>query len=168
MPLPAALVVKNGSKSRAAHLLVHADAGVADAEQDVRARRDVAVRWRVALVELDVGGLDREPAAARHRVARVGGEVEDHLLDLRAVGLDRERRQSASWTLTCTSSPMIRSSIGSMPPTIALRSSTRGLQHLPAAEREQLPRERAALLGRVLDLVERLRAPPGRSRSIAA
>jgi hypothetical protein len=44
---------------------------------------------RPALVELDVRGLDRQRAAVGHRVAGVGGEVEDHALDLRAVGLDR-------------------------------------------------------------------------------
>ena len=37
---------------------------------------------------VDVGGLDRQRAAVGHRVAGVGGEVEDHPLDLRAVGLD--------------------------------------------------------------------------------
>ena len=72
-----------------ADLVAHADAGVADRQQHVRARRDVAVGGDVGLLELDVGGLDRQPAAAGHRVARVGGEVEHDPLDLGAVGLDR-------------------------------------------------------------------------------
>ncbi len=43
-------------------------------------------RVLAVLRELDVARLDRQRAAARHRVTRVGGEVEDHALELRLVG----------------------------------------------------------------------------------
>ena len=53
--------------------LVHADARVGDLEHDVTAV---------------VARRDRQRAAAGHRVARVDGEVQQHLADLARVGLD--------------------------------------------------------------------------------
>ena len=53
-------------------LLVHADARVRDDELD----------GTVA----GVARRDRQPAAVRHRVARVHGQVDDDLLDLARVG----------------------------------------------------------------------------------
>ena len=41
-----------------------------------------------------VRGLDHELAAARHRVARVDGEIEDHVFDLR--GIDQRRPQAVA------------------------------------------------------------------------
>jgi hypothetical protein len=75
----------------ALHLLAHADPGVADREQRVVAGRALAARGDVVLVELDGRCLDRHAATVGHRVARVGREVEDHPLELRAVGLDRRQ-----------------------------------------------------------------------------
>ncbi len=42
----------------------------------------------VAFTDLDIGGLEGENAAARHRVAGVDGEIEEHLLQLGRVDLD--------------------------------------------------------------------------------
>src|SRR5262249_31372299 len=79
-----------GGRLRASALpaLFPCEPGVAHREHDVRAGRDAEVLARVALVELDVRGLDGERAAAGHRVARVDREVHDHLLDVAGVRLD--------------------------------------------------------------------------------
>ncbi len=37
------------------------------------------------MIQLDIGGGDRQGSAARHRVARVHGQIEHHLLDLTRV-----------------------------------------------------------------------------------
>ncbi len=51
------------------------------------------MRGRVGLVEMGVGGLDRELAAPRHGVPRVDGEVED--ADLELVGVGQHPPQAA-------------------------------------------------------------------------
>ena len=71
-------------------------------------------------------GLDRHRAAVRHRVARVDREVDDHLLDLRRVGLHRREARARASSTSSTSSPIRRRSRLSMSATTALRSSTRG------------------------------------------
>ena len=50
---------------------------------------DVQVRRGIALVQLDVAGLDGQPAAGRHGVPGVDRQVQQDLLDLAGVGLDR-------------------------------------------------------------------------------
>ena len=56
-------------------------------------------------------GLDRQRAAVRHRVARVDGEVDDHLLDLRRVGAAPSRARARASITSSTSSPIRRRSI---------------------------------------------------------
>ena len=68
---------------------IHAGAGVGHGQQHVGPRSRGEVLRGVRLVELGVAGLDGEPAAVGHRVARVDGEVDDHLLDLAGVRLHR-------------------------------------------------------------------------------
>ena len=52
------------------------------------------MRSGVVRVQLDVGGLDGQLAALRHRVAGVDRQVHDDLLDLAGIGFDRaELRQ---------------------------------------------------------------------------
>ena len=64
-------------------------AGVAHGNHDIVADRDLAVHARVAFVEIDVVGLERELAAIRHGVARVQGKVEDRGGEL--VRIDQRR-----------------------------------------------------------------------------
>ena len=47
----------------------------------------------IGLVEMRIGRLDRQPAAVRHRIARVHREIEQHVLEL--VGIDPRLPQSA-------------------------------------------------------------------------
>ena len=88
MPLPTSFVVKNGSKMCSRVVAIHPDAGVAHREQDVRPGRDLEMLHRVALVEGDVPGLDRDRPAVGHRVAGVDHEVDDDLVDLAGIGAD--------------------------------------------------------------------------------
>ena len=71
---------------------VHADAGVADGEHHVRAGTRAWMLGGVSLVEFHVRGLDRQHAAARHRVAGVEREIEDHLFNLARIGADTVER----------------------------------------------------------------------------
>ena len=89
VPLPTSLVVKNGSNTRSTDRRRDADAGVAHRDHDVVARRHLGVHAGIGLVEIGVLGFDREPAAVRHRVARVDRQVEDRGLEL--VGIDQRR-----------------------------------------------------------------------------
>jgi hypothetical protein len=69
------------------HLAGHADAGIGDRDHHVLARPDLAVRGRIGLVEMGVGGLDRELAAARHGVAGIDDEIEERAFELVLVGV---------------------------------------------------------------------------------
>ena len=75
------------------HVGRHADAGIADGEQHVLPGSDLGVRGGIAIVEISIRRLDRQPAAVRHRVARVDREVEQHVLEL--VGIDARLPQAA-------------------------------------------------------------------------
>ena len=48
--------------------------------------RDLGLRSGIGLVEIGIGGLDRELAAVRHRVAGVDREVQDRALELVGIG----------------------------------------------------------------------------------
>ena len=66
----------------------HADAGVADGQQDIGAGAGV-IGLGIGFVERDIVGHDGEPAAFGHGVAGVDGQVQDHLLHLPRIDLDR-------------------------------------------------------------------------------
>ena len=78
---------------------------------------------------------------SRHRVAGVGGEVEDHLLELRAVGLDRRevgREPDADADVVADDPAQHRLHVGDD----LVEVEHARVQHLPAAEGQQLARER--------------------------
>jgi len=75
-----------------AGLLRHADAGVGDGDHAVRGRLARGPRLDRPRLELLGADVDREVAAVRHRVAGVGRDVHQHLLELSAVGLDEHGR----------------------------------------------------------------------------
>ena len=121
--------------------LGHADARVRQAELDV-----------LLVVDHDVRRLDRDRAAARHRVARVHREVDDHLLELRRVGTNRrelrlEHRQELDVLADQAAEHHVH--VGND----GIQVEHARLQHLPAAEGEQLPRQRGGPRGGLLDLL---------------
>ena len=75
-----------GGEERLEHplhrLLVHPVAAVGDGDGHVMARLRVGVAGGVGAVESDVRGLDEQPAAGRHGVAGVHGEIEHGALEL--------------------------------------------------------------------------------------
>src|SRR5262249_2065097 len=66
-----------------------ANASVTDDQQHIGAWLDADMAARVLLIELNVGGLDRQLAAFGHRVASIDGQVDQHLLDLPGVGANQ-------------------------------------------------------------------------------
>jgi len=99
----AALVVKNGSKTRALVSSSMPTAGVGDLQEGVRAGLDADVLPGVDLVERHVGGVDCQRASRWHRVAGVHREVEDHLSELAAVTTTGLRSGSSSQWIAMSS-----------------------------------------------------------------
>ena len=75
-------------------LWFHARAGVAHSQANVRADLCARAPRRVVLVDPEVLGLDLQPAARRHGVARVDRQVDEHLLDLSGVGHDSRQARA--------------------------------------------------------------------------
>ena len=67
---------------------VHAHSGIRDGEHRVGPGHGPEVRLRVGLIEVDIGGFDRQRAALRHRIAGIHREIHDHLLELIGIGAD--------------------------------------------------------------------------------
>src|SRR6185437_639081 len=86
---PGALADLFGGEERLEHALQdlrrHADAGVADRQHHVFARHGSDIHRGIGFVELHVPGLDQQPAALRHGVARVDAKIDQRRLELRAV-----------------------------------------------------------------------------------
>ena len=83
-----------------------------------------------------------ELAAVGHRVARVDRQVHDHLLDLAGVGADPAQARAPSARTSSMSSPISRAASPPCRATTSLRSSDARLQHLLAAEGQQLAGQR--------------------------
>ena len=141
------------------HLAGHAVSRVAHREDDVRTReRHLAAPGR--LVGGGVVRPDGERPAVRHRVARVGGEVEQHLFDLAAVrfhGFDVFAELEHQHRVRADQAP--QKPFGLADDDVQIEHDR--LNHLLAAERQQLARQRrraAAGLPDALDVVADARA----------
>jgi len=117
------------------------------------------VRFHVRRIEIHVGRLYRQPTTAGHRVARIDGEVHDHLLEL--AGIDAHRTRISG---KCATELNVLSEDPGEQPLYAgdchIEVHDFWLEHLLAAEREQLPRELAGALRSLADLSDVL--PRGR------
>jgi hypothetical protein len=67
----------------------HADAGIAHGEPHVFAGHDLGIRKGALGVEHHVGGPEGEPPAGGHRVPRVDRQVDQDLLELPRIDVDR-------------------------------------------------------------------------------
>src|SRR5262249_5128098 len=84
--LPFFLGGEEGLEDVLLQLSVHATAVVDHANQNVVAGNDVAEALFIGIGELRVFGFDAQQPALRHSVARIHGEIQQHLLDLAAIG----------------------------------------------------------------------------------
>ena len=82
-------MVKNGSKNVRPDLRRHAAPGVGHRQHHLPPGTDVSAVPQTRIVPFDVMGFDDQLAAVRHGVARIDRQVEDHLLDLTRIDLDR-------------------------------------------------------------------------------
>src|SRR5262249_17383243 len=67
----------------------NAGAGILDLDEDILADRHAFILHLSALIGADIGGAQGQLAATSHGVASIDHEIDDHLLELRQVGLDR-------------------------------------------------------------------------------
>ncbi len=78
-------------------LFIHSDPSIADRHHHVLAGHYLGVGGGVALVQIDVRGLNRQQPAVRHRIARVDSEVQNRALELVLIDIHRPQpgRQDA-------------------------------------------------------------------------
>ena len=146
------------------HLAGHARTGVGDADRHILPRHHLGLRRRVALVEIGVGGLDRQLAALGHGVARVDGEIEDADLEL---GRDRRSTRHmppASTVSMATCSPSVRRRRSDMPVTRRPSIDRLGLERLTAREGQQALGQRGRPLRAAHGVVDRAGRADRRSR----
>ncbi len=91
MPLPTSLVVKKGSKIFSFRSAGNAVAVVFDFDRDILARDQRFLFELRAIGGRDVAGAQFDPSAARHGVARIDDEIDDHMLELVEIGLDQPK-----------------------------------------------------------------------------
>ena len=120
--------------------LVHSGAGIGDGQHHVRAGDGAAMGRRVRGVELDVRRLDRQLPARQHRVASVDREVDDDLLDLPRIGVDAiERRRQPRLELDVLADQPPQQRVHADHDFVEIQNLR--VEHLPAAEGQQLPCE---------------------------
>ena len=86
-PLSGAFGREEGVEGLCDDLRRHACARIGNRDEHILPGLD-RVFLGVSVIDKSVQGLDREPAAARHCIARVDGEIEDRVLKLRRIRLD--------------------------------------------------------------------------------
>ena len=153
VPLPFSLVVKNGSKMRARVCSSMPQPVSVTASCTYDPGFTATWQRRVLLVDLHVGGLDRELAALGHGVAGVDHEVHEHLLDLTRVGqgqaeVGRERLDELDVFAEDPPEHLLDTR-GDL-----VEVEADGLQHLLAAEGQKLPGQRHRAIGGFLHLRE--------------
>ena len=108
------------------HVGWHAGAGIGHRENNIVALRHFGVLGGIRRRQTRVGGLDREVAAMRHRIARIQCQIEQRIADLRRIGIgqpDVRRQLRRDMDL---SSPMARVTKAIWLDSSAFRSMTRG------------------------------------------
>ena len=131
--------MKNGSKTWAAGLLVHAEAGVGDGQLDESV--------------LGVARADRQRAAVGHRIAAVDDEIDEHLLDLAWVGTNgAEHRRGEDVELDVVAEQALQEGADLGHDGVQVERTR--IQHLASSEGEQLLRQLGRPVGGALDLAE--------------
>ncbi len=121
-------------------VVVHPVPGVTHRQHNVVSGRQGRARLRVHLIDLHVFRFDGQGSPARHRIGGIHNQVQEHLLDLPGIGL-----HPPEWLAQVD--PVL-----DVLPQQALQQPSHlhdqfiqvenlGLQHLPAAEGQQLSRQ---------------------------
>ena len=143
MPLPSGLFVKNGSNARSA------TSAACPVPVSLTLRRTVSFLPRA--------GGDRERAARRHGVAGVEREVDQHLLGLPGVELDRRQPVvQPRAQVDVLAERAVQQALGVADDLVELQGTRRGA--LLAGEDQQLSRERRGAVDGAADLLEVLPA----------
>ena len=146
VPRPTGLVVKNGSNDARLHVVTHSSAGIGRAELDLRRLRRNG---------------DRQLPAVRHGIARVGGQVSQHLLQLPRIGEDAGRfLRRQDHHLDPLADQTLQQSVGLFRQEIQIDDPW--LDELPSRERQELPREPGGALtgpGNLLQVVQQRGCP---------
>ena len=151
------------------HFAAHAAASVGHGQQHVAAGLDVGRQVVGVRVQDDVAGLDGELAAARHGVAGVDRQIDEHLVDLAGVGLDaREVRPRHDGQFDVLVEQLAEHQLR----VADLRIEVEHLGHadVAAAEGEQLRGEADGAVGSLVDLLggaeQRVARPQARRQQL--
>ena len=126
-------------------------AGILDLDQHVFAGGHARPRKLQALALADVARADGQAAAVGHGVPGVDRQVDDHLLELRAVGLDVPEvaaRQDLELDRLAERTVEQRCQVGEH----LAQLQHLGLQRLPAREGQQLTHQAGGAVGAALDV----------------
>src|SRR6202030_1851740 len=154
-PLPDLLRGEERLEDLSLGVLVHADAGIPNFEQNIVAGlHNVFLVWQGTLRgHYAVLGYERQRPAIRHRVPCVDGEIEKHLLDLTWIGANRPNvRCGFDSDFDCRLEQSLEHRKKLNEPII--QTDRRWAQHLRASERQQLTRERCRAIGCLLYFAE--------------
>ena len=146
-PEPRAVVLggEEGLEEVRLHVRVHADARIRHLEHHVRARLEPGPR-RLVLADHAIGRLDGQAPAIRHGVARIDGEVQEHLLDLAGIGRHGSQvRRGHGDELDRLAEEPIEHRVQVADDAVDVEHG--GRQHLLSAEGQKLARERRRLVG---------------------
>ena len=132
---------------------VHTGAGIADGEEDIRARLGIDVLLGVRAVDLHLVRFDGEDAAVRHGIAGVDGEVQEHLVNLRRISTNRSQLRCQDRGELDLLSDQPAQHLVRVGDDLVQAQGPR-LDRLPAAEGQELAGEVAGALGRAADLLE--------------
>ena len=138
-PLPLGLGREEWLEDPEPGLVIHADAGVGQRQDQAGARQDTSDPSHRVLVEDSVQGRDDEPSAVRHGVARVHSQVHQHLLDLAGIHFDTPggARHRVDLDVLADQPSEHRHDVADH----HVKVDHHRLEHLPAAESQELPRQ---------------------------
>lgn len=114
----------------------HAVSGVGHRQHDILAGTNLGLGSGIGVIEVRVGRLDGQAAAARHRVARINAQVQQRVADLRGVG-ERAGRSGLGRPASIEVS-RLQSNLISRRATERITASGSDAKALPLAERHVL------------------------------
>jgi len=131
---------------------VHAVTGVGNGEENVVSEFHGSMKVGVGVVDEEVLGFDGEPAAQRHGVTGVDGEIEENLLKLARVGFDAAERiaeTQAEFDVFANQAAKEFAHVGDE----FVEVEDFGLENLHAAEGEHLAGEGSGAVGSLANLL---------------